>query len=230
MAEREWFYSRGDTRQGPVPESTLLDLMGQGVVTGATLVWTQGMSQWQRADQVPGLAPSGASEPPAVSTADDSDAPGFRPTCVTVFGILNIVFGAMALLCSPFGLITMKMPGMEAFGGTFKTWLIVSTVVGMIAAGFQVALGIGLLKLKPWARAGNVIYGSFAILWGLAGIAVTMTIMIPAMQKSMGADQAGAVGGMVGGMIGGVAGLIYPVLLLIFMNRQDVKDAFAPRS
>ncbi len=41
---------------------------------------------------------------------------------------------------------------------------------------------------------------------------------------------AGAIGGAIGGMFGGCLGIIYPVLLLIFMLRSNVTAAFRPQS
>ena len=41
-----------------------------------------------------------------------------------------------------------------------------------------------------------------------------------------GPEQAGAIGGIIGGAFGGCIGLIYPVLLLIFMMRPNVVQAF----
>ena len=65
MANRSWFYASQGQQQGPYPEAQLRDLIARGVVRADTLVWSEGMAGWQRAGEIPDLAPGGPS-PPAV--------------------------------------------------------------------------------------------------------------------------------------------------------------------
>src|ERR1700704_5383956 len=65
MADRSWFYASGGQQQGPYPEAQLHDLIIRGTIRADTLVWTEGMSGWQRAGDIPGLVPGG-SGPPSV--------------------------------------------------------------------------------------------------------------------------------------------------------------------
>jgi hypothetical protein len=65
MPERSWFYAAGGQQQGPYGETQFRDLVARGAVTAETLVWTEGMTGWQRAADVPGLL-SAASRPPVV--------------------------------------------------------------------------------------------------------------------------------------------------------------------
>jgi hypothetical protein len=82
MASRSWFYASDGQQQGPFPEIQLRELIARGTITADTLVWTEGMAGWQRAAEIPGLAP-GASGPPAMprsgaalpSTGGYSDGP-----------------------------------------------------------------------------------------------------------------------------------------------------------
>jgi hypothetical protein len=62
MAARSWFYASNGQQQGPYPEIQLRELIARGTITADTLVWTEGMANWQRAAEIPGLAP-GASGP-----------------------------------------------------------------------------------------------------------------------------------------------------------------------
>jgi hypothetical protein len=66
MSDRSWFYASQGQQQGPFPEAQLRSLIARGTVTPDTLVWTDGMSGWQRAGDIPGLAPGAAPRPPAV--------------------------------------------------------------------------------------------------------------------------------------------------------------------
>ncbi len=65
MAGRSWFYASEGQQQGPYPEVQLRELLAGGTITANTLVWTEGMANWQKAGEIPGLA-SGASGPPTI--------------------------------------------------------------------------------------------------------------------------------------------------------------------
>jgi hypothetical protein len=112
----------------------------------------------------------------------------------------------------------------------YKIFLLVSSLAGICFAGWLVSLGIGLLKFKGWARRGSVIYACIAIVWGIAGLILTLLAMsmgwMGAPEGMAEPQRAGMMGGMVGGICGGILGMIYPVLLLIFMLSAKVKDAF----
>jgi uncharacterized membrane protein len=84
-----------------------------------------------------------------------------------------------------------------------------------------IAAGIGLLYLKAWARVLSLGYGWFAIVWGIIGMVVNVGLIT---SGAYGAPR-DAVGGMMGGVFGGLVGLIYPILLIVFMRRPNVKDA-----
>ena len=64
MAERSWFFASNGQQQGPIREAQFRDLIARGSVTPDTLVWSEGMSGWQKAGEIPGLM-SGA-RPPAM--------------------------------------------------------------------------------------------------------------------------------------------------------------------
>jgi GYF domain 2 len=65
MADRSWFFASQGQQQGPYPEGQLREFVASGAVTAETLVWTEGMANWQRAGDIPGLF-SGAASPPAI--------------------------------------------------------------------------------------------------------------------------------------------------------------------
>ena len=172
-----------------------------------------------------------------------------RPTSVTVFGILNIVFAVFGI-CGVLAIVTMfTMMGMDLNNPAFQNnptmqaiqdspayaaWLKISVVLGLVAAAVLLAAGIGLLKLKPWARMLSIIYGIFEIVWIIIGTVVNFIFLVqPMLEKAhaaQGPEAAGAIGGAIGGMFGGCIGIIYPVLLLIFMTRPKVVAAFRPQS
>jgi GYF domain 2 len=97
MSDRSWFFASQGQQQGPYPETQLHDLITRGIVTAATLVWSEGMSDWQKAGDIPGLGYSG---PPAVpgsqrSSAGDQGADG--GSLSIDFEILEFVWRSLVL-------------------------------------------------------------------------------------------------------------------------------------
>jgi len=64
MAERTWFFASDGKQQGPYAEQQFRELVARGVVAADTLVWSAGMSGWQRAGDIPGLLSSAGGPPP----------------------------------------------------------------------------------------------------------------------------------------------------------------------
>jgi hypothetical protein len=146
-----------------------------------------------------------------------------KPTSVMVFGILNIVFGGMGLLCMPFNLFWLVLPNrMIVMVPAYRVILLVSSIVGIGFSAWLLSLGIGLLKMKSWGRRGSVIYSIIVIVWGIIGIILN----ILALHFGWMNVPEGGLPGYIGGMCGGAVGMIYPVLLLIFMQTSKVKGAF----
>jgi hypothetical protein len=151
-----------------------------------------------------------------------------KPTSVTVFGVLNIVFGGMGLICTPFSLlvgVAAMQKTMEATA-TYKMWTLAGGIIGIGFSIWLLVLGIGLLMMKRWARGGSVIYACIMIVWNIIGVGMNIAALSLKWINLPEAGLPGFVGGMVGGMCGG---LIYPVLLLIFMQTAKVKQAFKAR-
>jgi hypothetical protein len=65
MSDRSWFFASQGQQQGPFPEAQLRQLIATGTVTAETLVWSEGMTGWQKAGDIPGLL-AGVSGPPAI--------------------------------------------------------------------------------------------------------------------------------------------------------------------
>jgi hypothetical protein len=164
-----------------------------------------------------------------------------RPTSVTVFGILNIVFSVFGV----FGVLASAMlfsavaansnnPIVQVIrdNPTFAAWMKFSLALSLGVSAVLLAAGIGLLMLKPWARILSIAYAIYSFVMIPVGTVVNYAFVLqPTMQQAhekSGPEAAGAIGGAVGGTIGGCLGLIYPILLLIFMLRANVAAAFQP--
>ena len=187
-----------------------------------TQVWTAELKNWTRAKDVEGLISPSLS--PALVTEGSSVPPAqARPTSVTVFGILNIIFGAMGLLAIPLGIIMMFVrPRTMNLSEGVRVWLMFSSVIGLARVVLLIVTGIGLLKLKRWARVWTFGYGLFAIGWQILGMIVVI-IFISTGGYGYSSQQ---MPGIIGGSCGGIVGLIYPILLVVFMRREDVIQAF----
>jgi hypothetical protein len=163
-----------------------------------------------------------------------------RPTSVTVFGILNIVFAGFGLIGTLATLAMFKMaagtnnPALQIMqdNPAFAAWIKLSIPLGLISSVALLAGGIGLLMMKSWARKLSIIYAFFAMVLSIVGTVLNYLWMIrPMMEQAaqkQGPEAAGAIGGAIGGLAGGCFSLIYPVLLLIFMTRPKVVAAFHP--
>jgi hypothetical protein len=144
-----------------------------------------------------------------------------KPTSVTVFGVLNIVFGFLGLLCIPIALLVLAVASKKmGVSLPFKIW---SRVIGIGFSIWLLILGIGLLKMSKWARRGSVIYAWVRIIWILTVIGSNFAALSGWMVVSGGTKPE-----FLGGVCGGILGLIYPILLLIFMQTNKVKQAFHP--
>ena len=52
MAESQWYYAASDRQHGPVTEAELKRLLASGEVASTSLVWRDGMGEWQPAGQM----------------------------------------------------------------------------------------------------------------------------------------------------------------------------------
>jgi hypothetical protein len=86
------------------------------------------------------------------------------------------------------------------------------------------------LRLKSWARKLSIAYAIYAIVFGIIATVMSFMFLVRPLlaeaQQSQGPEAAGAIGGAIGGIVGGCLGLVYPILLMIFMTRPKVVAAF----
>jgi len=111
--EQQWFYTDAAGQQaGPVYADGLRQLAADGSVSSTTLVWSEGMTDWTPATQVPGLLPTqttAASNPYATPqtsvtapvTDDDYPIPDVKRTNYGLF-ISTFVAGFILLMIGVF--------------------------------------------------------------------------------------------------------------------------------
>lgn len=112
MSNRSWFYAANGQQQGPFPEAQLRDLITRGTVRAETLVWSEGMSGWQRASEIPGLMPATGAPPsvpqpggpPAMSAGGGYGVGDYSGGTLSMdFGILEFTWRSLVfVICSIF--------------------------------------------------------------------------------------------------------------------------------
>lgn len=160
-----------------------------------------------------------------------------RPASVTVFGVLNILFGAFGLFGTLFSGAAVFIA--EAQGGLIKAgaqemnpvwgmWLKASVVLGVVSAIVLITSGGGLLGMRRWGRILAICYSMYAIAACVLGmVAQYVFVMQPLLEQADNPAARQAAMFMLGtGLAGSCLSLIYPLLLWYYMSRQHVVDAF----
>jgi hypothetical protein len=178
---------------------------------------------------------------PRVALPQNPASPPARPTVITVFGVLNLVFGGLGIVSVIATLIllnvasalptSMPNPVLDAMrdNAGYRTFTYVATGLGSAACIVLIVSGIGLLQMRPYGRTLAIAYGIYGVVAGLAALIANITMVFGPMMQKMhdlpGPQQAGVMGGLVGGVIGGAVGMAFPVILLFFMYRPNVISA-----
>jgi GYF domain 2 len=172
MSNRSWFYASNGQQQGPFPEAQLRDLITRGTVRPDTLVWSEGMSGWQRAGEIPGLVPggSGASSipqpggpPPMGADGGGYGGGGYSGGPLSInFGILEFIWrsivlfiGLILIIPAPWVLIwylnwivpCVQVPGRPNLSFTGSAMTLVPWFFGAIVLAIAVSFtGIDVLN------------------------------------------------------------------------------------
>ena len=174
-----------------------------------------------------------------------------RPTSVTVFGILNIIFALFGMCGVAFtvaqpgiqqafeqaakenGQEVQRDPVQEVLESDPKARLIqnISTGSGAVVSLVLLISGVGLLLMKSWGRTLSIVYSVYDILSKITFTALSFWFIQSALeaQEEVPAQlPPGALEGIfaVSFSCSLVFGLIYPILLLVFMFRPAVTAAF----
>jgi hypothetical protein len=163
-----------------------------------------------------------------------------RPTSVSIFGILNMVFACLGVLGTLGSIAMFYLPGnsnnpvikIMQENPSYAAFIKLSIPLGFLNSIILLTAGIGLLNLKNWARLLSIGYAIYAIVFALLSMALNIIfVMRPLLEQAsqrQGPEEAGAIGGAIGGSVGGCFALVYPILLLIFMTRPKLVAAFQP--
>lgn len=175
-----------------------------------------------------------------------------RPTAVLVMAILNMVVGALLMLCICIGAAGLLI--VQAAAGSNRAFQVYMDVVNKELPGYNllvsvelgvqlviglmlVIMGIGLLNMQSWARIGSLVTAGVLILVRVADFVVMLAVINPvvekateAMYRQMGtpATASGAgVSGIVGNLVGATVFCGYALSVFIVLLRSDVAAAFS---
>ena len=174
-----------------------------------------------------------------------------RPTSVTVFGILNIVFAvigmcgvavtaaqpaiqqAMEQAAKDNGQEVKQDPVQKLLAADPKVRLIgnISTGSGVVVTLVLLISGVALLLMKPWGRTLSIVYAVYDILSKIAFSALSFWFIQSALEGQVEVPAEIPVGTLQGIFAFSfgcslIFGLVYPIVLLIFMFRTTVTEAF----
>jgi hypothetical protein len=111
-----------------------------------------------------------------------------RSAGVTILAILSIIGGALGLMCFPFAVllsaIALPRTGEAAAIPGYATYGTASVVIMFAVCPFLLVFGIGLLRLRDWARKWMVFTQWFIVLWVAAEIALQFIWLVPAMNAA----------------------------------------------
>ncbi len=161
MAARSWFYASEGQQQGPYPEIQLRELIARGTITADTLVWTEGMANWQRVAEIPGLAPGASAMPRSGAHMPGTGGYSDGPLSIN-FDILEFVWRSLVLLIglvlvipAPWALVwyiqwlvpCVQVPGRPNLSFMGQAMTVVPWYFGAVALSVGVAFaGIELLS------------------------------------------------------------------------------------
>ncbi len=172
-----------------------------------------------------------------------------RPVIATVFGILNLVFGILGLCSTAATVVGFAVISSDMFDAQMKEQMKVQQfddpiyfgllsmqmILGLILSIVVIISGVGLLKFKPWGRKLANFYAVASLIMLLIGVAISVVFQIMPAINEANNPGAGpeAIGGAIGGSVGGVFticfGSIYPICILVFLNRKQFVDQIEAR-
>ena len=174
MSQTNWYYADQGRQVGPVEESSLDDLVRAGVVRDDTLVWHEGMANWQPHGVVRGVRPPVPM--PAVPIGPEQS---FCSECGRPFPsnqLVPIGNASVCALCKPIFLQRMReggpAVGARRYAGFWIRFVAVmidgfifGAVFGIIGFVLAIALGIGTNGFGSGGANAAVIQGMVGLLY-----------------------------------------------------------------
>jgi hypothetical protein len=164
--------------------------------------------------------------------------PSLRPTSATVIAIIGICYAGLAILSYAIMLAGLLMIALYTgatvapfFTRQIISWNLARPAMGLCVAGFLLAASIGLLRSARWSRRGMIIYAVLALAVVVASSAVDVLFVIPEQRRqlaAMGAPMAavGPAGQYLGTLIWLLITAAFPIIVLVFMTRPNIREFY----
>jgi len=166
--------------------------------------------------------------------------PSVRSTGLTVLAYFAVILGAFGLIGTPMTLVLrflVRDPVSRriqdaTWTGAYGAWTYFSVAIGFTLAVLLLITGIGIFKMRLWARTTGLIYGVVSVATVVIGQIMTFAVLRPMMMQILEQypnnhiARAGATGGLIGGIAGSLFGLALPVVMLVAMSRPETKARF----
>jgi hypothetical protein len=186
---------------------------------------------------------------PQAAAENNALMPEQRPVAATIFGILNLVFGILGVCGNIAGVgffvlissniidakikaeMNLQQFDDPVYFGILSAQMVFNSILSIVV----IISGIGLLKFKPWGRKLANFYAVAYLILLVVGTAVSVYFtFIPALNEANNPGASpdkvfGAVFGVVGGILSVCVGLIYPICILIFLNKKRFVDQIMAR-
>jgi uncharacterized RDD family membrane protein YckC len=98
-----WYYAEAGQQAGPVDDAGLEELVRSGKIRAETLVWREGMANWQPYGQIMPPGAAGPAAPPMVGGAAGAVAGGTEAVCAEcgrIFDVQNMISYGNARVCA----------------------------------------------------------------------------------------------------------------------------------
>jgi uncharacterized RDD family membrane protein YckC len=184
-----WYYATGSERVGPLDEAAFRAAVAAGVVTDQTLVWREGMADWQPWGSIPGHMSAAAA--PQMAAAPTPQVAGASPAgqgvcveCGEVYPLSDMVTYQgrnICPVCKPVFFQRLQerggLPGQLRYAGFWIRW-VAKFVDGVITSMANAAVGmlLGFSMLGP-QDPNDIASAAVALSWILSiGITAAYTI------------------------------------------------------
>lgn len=174
-----------------------------------------------------------------------------RPASLTTIAVLNMVFGALGLICGcingfSIGVLLTASPdnpneviramalvaeAIQREAPSFMAIEIGRTLFFLVFSSLLIVAGIGLLYIGNWARIMSFIYAVTAILTQAAYLLYVFMVEYPAVariQAQFGGDPLQNRASQVAGIFGIALVIAYAIVLIILLSLPGVRAAFSP--
>ena len=207
---------------GPITADQIRQWISERRVNSQTRIRVEGSQEWTTVGNLPEFGPAYSSATPRGLPREFTEPP---PT-IRIFGVLNIVLGSLALLCSSNSFIRLPLT-VRRYGGTpvMHEWLLFSALASLIGGGLMLTSGVGLCNFRSWARKVAVYYAIFAFARALLSLYIFVNNL------GIGSSNPSVQIRTILSLVMGVGiGLGYNGLLVFFLSKREVKEALGETS